>query len=186
MLFMKSPLRRLRQCYTEADTIVHLPCSKSGSLSVRTSTWICCGNDAVWLIIMLCNHSDYCVSQRLSGKNLNEKKISLQFHWNPHSRWRSTSSRLWLKKGTNAEIGIIFTFFITLWSRLQIQTGVMPQLWVGASVPTERNIWKSWAHECSFQRKKKRKCEHSAVNAVIFYLKADLVVTSDDGFVWSF
>ena len=33
-------------------------------------------------------------------------------------------------------------------------------------------------------KEKKKLCY--AVNAVIFYLKADLVVTSDDGFMWSF
>lgn len=36
------------------------------------------------------------------------------------------------------------------------------------------------------EEKKKKKGECSPANAVIFYLKADLVVTSDDGFMWSF
>ncbi len=63
--------------------------------------------------------------------------------------------------------------------------GVMPQLWVSASLPSERNTGKSWAHECIFHRKK-RKSENSPANVVIFYLKADLVVTSDDGFMWNF
>lgn len=40
--------------------------------------------------------------------------------------------------------------------------------------------------QLSQEEKKKRKGEYSPVKAVIFYLKADLVVTSDDGFMWSF
>lgn len=141
---------------------------------------------SVWLIIVLCNHTNYCVSERHSGMNFNHRNLFAIFTKIPFLLKERKQHGL-TKRGKNTEIGIIFTFFITPWSRLQIQMGVMPQLWVGASVSTERHIWKYWPHECKIHRKrKKRKSNYSPVNAVIFYLKADLVVTSGDGFMWSF
>lgn len=35
MLFMKAPLRRFQQWYTEVSSVAHCPCSKSGSFSVQ-------------------------------------------------------------------------------------------------------------------------------------------------------
>lgn len=37
-LFMESPLRRLQQCYSEASSVVHRLCSKSGSFSALSPT----------------------------------------------------------------------------------------------------------------------------------------------------
>lgn len=53
----------------------------------------------------------------------------------------------------------------------------------GGSVPAEGSTGKSWAHERSAQR---GEVSTAPVNAVIFHLKANLVVTCDDGFMWSF
>lgn len=81
----------------------------------------------------------------------------------------------------------IFTFLIKMWSPLQIQTGVSHGCGRVLLSP-ERQIFENTEpkNAALIEKKKEREKQRSLVNAVIFYLKADLVVTSDDGFKWSF
>lgn len=103
MLFTKALLRRFQQCYIEVNSVAHCPCSESGSFSVQhfpptpPLQYAVEMMLSVWLIIVLCNHSNYCVSQRNSGMNLNERNL-LAISPKPCSRWTSISSGLWLKK----------------------------------------------------------------------------------------
>lgn len=50
----------------------------------------------------------------------------------------------------------------------------------------QREIFENPKHMNAASTHTKRKHEYGPVNDVIFYLKADLVATSDDGFMESF
>lgn len=134
---------------------------------------------SAWLITRLCNNSKNCASQRLSGVNLNGRNV-LMILPKPHSCWRSIDR----KKRGKKKMGIIFSHchadrkskldlcHCLGWVLLSLKRGRFEN-------PRHMNAAATW-------EKKRGKKWRRPVKAAKFYLKADSVVTIDDGFMWSF